>query len=203
MAKLFIEDTSLTNIAKAIRSKANTTAKMTPAQMATAINQIPTGGASNPTQPEAPDGGWTYPNSPWKAYWYYHYSDEGINQDWLFDVSNCSKLKLTIVYNPPSSSTYALEVKYKGYYGYTSKLDNMGSASSSKLNFERTAKDSSTKYDSIYTTLFSRSSSSSETTITFDVSNYTSFVLVLCGLGYSSSYKGNAAIYVKSIEYVK
>ena len=43
MSKLFIESTTLTNIAEAIRDKAGVTTTYTPAEMATAISNISTG----------------------------------------------------------------------------------------------------------------------------------------------------------------
>ena len=46
MAKLTIEDTTLTNIADAIRAKGNTTDSLTPVQMPAAINAIVAGGGS-------------------------------------------------------------------------------------------------------------------------------------------------------------
>lgn len=44
MANYIIQDTTLTNIADAIRSKTGTTATLTPAQMAAAINSLSSGG---------------------------------------------------------------------------------------------------------------------------------------------------------------
>ena len=46
MGKVIVTDTHLTNIANAIRAKAGTSNTYTPAQMATAINNIPTGGGA-------------------------------------------------------------------------------------------------------------------------------------------------------------
>ena len=46
MAKYSIEDTTLTNIAEAIRTKGNTTESLTPLQMPDAINAIQTGGGA-------------------------------------------------------------------------------------------------------------------------------------------------------------
>lgn len=49
MAKYSIEDTTLTNIAEAIRTKGNTTETLTPLQMPDAINAIQTGGGGGGT----------------------------------------------------------------------------------------------------------------------------------------------------------
>lgn len=49
MADYLIKDTTLTNIADAIRAKKSSTDTYTPAEMATAISSIETGGSGGPT----------------------------------------------------------------------------------------------------------------------------------------------------------
>ena len=49
MADYLIKDTTLTNIADAIRAKKSSTDTYTPAEMATAISSIETGGGGGPT----------------------------------------------------------------------------------------------------------------------------------------------------------
>ena len=49
MADYLIKDTTLTNIADAIRAKKSSTNTYTPAEMATAISSIETGGGGGPT----------------------------------------------------------------------------------------------------------------------------------------------------------
>lgn len=205
MAKLFIEDTSLTNIAKAIRSKANTTAKMTPAQMATAINQIPTGGGEvDWDAPTAPDGGWTYDTSPYKAMWNGCKAQDDKGICWYFDTSKCKTLTITVKTVPyKSSSTYNAEFKYRGYYGYKTNLNSMGSGSSSMYpEWNKVEADTSTKYDSSMIAGVSRSYSVQTVTLTFDVSNYNHFTLHWYALGSSSaSYYVYTALYVSDIKY--
>lgn len=175
MAKYTIEDTTLTNIANAIRTKGGTTATLTPEEMVTAIDAITAGGGST--------GGGSYPTEL-----YYNAAGGqyyGPSNYQPFDVSNATTLTFKYDLNVGS---YACPASMSLYLGYGVNL------SSGYYTYKKI--DSSTKIQKI---LSSSSTAVTAVEVTVDVTNYTTFALYTYFAKNSSSYSADSSLHIYDI----
>lgn len=201
MSKLFIEDTSLVAIGDAIRAKTGKSDKLTPAQMATEISSITTGGGSTggSSLPTPPEGGWTYATSPWSSK--FNSTTTYTRDYWNFDVTDCNEITVTWTYlpNSTSGSGYANTVIVLKHYGFEIGWgDNVvsGNAEAPFVKIDSNAKQSNASSDEYWVTQGTIKKTGS---FTVNVADYTRFSIVVCVA--SASYSSACAIYVSDIKY--
>ena len=203
MSKLFIEDTTLTNIADAIRGKLSTSARMTPEQMATKIGEIQTGGggATNGNY-VSPPGGWEYGTSPYQfRYLGNSGSSYGNSTYWVFDTSKCNKIKLSWKFIPSANAAngYIAKIYYMKHLGYKGELPTTSIVTGGIDTTGFTKVDSNAKKDTTSTTVVN-SNAVKTGTLEYDVTDYTVFTLHL--YGGTGGYQSSCFFYVTDIEYI-
>lgn len=176
MAKYSIEDTTLTNIANAIRTKGNTTDTLTPTQMPDAINAIQAGGGS---------GTWDkiYFNSATSG------GGSATTQVIDLDVSNASTLTFKYDFLGSDTAGWVSPLTFTLYLGYNVQP-------SGRL-YKYKAVDATTATKTVVSQLTALVENG---TYTVDVSNY-STITFNCAFAKNSSYSSsNSSLCIYGIE---
>lgn len=173
MANYIIQDTTLTNIANAIREKNGTEDTYKPSDMAAAISAIQAGGGS---------GGLT------ELYWGASGTSSGTSQYQYIDVTNASKIKFKY---DCSFASYAQKLTLSAKLGYKFVKGAGYFALSSAI-------DSGAKTQTICSSV---SSAITGAEVEIDVSAYTQFVL-LASFSYYGSYNAEGCVYIYDIEII-
>ena len=115
MSIALITESYLTNIANAIRSKTNTTQTFTPAQMASAIDAIPTGGGGISGNYNNIDLSFTNPSgvSEFAGIAIYALTSDAHEDRWC-DVYYTDRVEYLYLNNPEESISIMLPIEYYG-----------------------------------------------------------------------------------------
>lgn len=178
MSKYFIEDTTLTNIADAIRAKSGTTYLLSPEQMVTAINDIPVGGGGGGAV-KMPDLIISGSTKDMKNTSFYCYQ--------VYDVTDYDTLTFKYTTKNPSGANYKSKFTLKVSPGYSMAYE---SGEYGRMEYKKV--DANGSQD----TLISASNGvMTNMANTYDVSNMTTLVIELWLERYSTYSTGSLRVH--------